>query len=168
MEEQPAIEDQGPSQKVGEALLRIIVNEHKAIVQYKLHSAALMNQGYTKLAKKIDDIALEEMGHLKVLLARANYLGLDPVKIGQAAVAGITVEATSDVETMLHADLITEQEGIALDQEVTKLAADMNVGSRPIVEDILVDEEEHALFFEQQIFQVQMEGIENYLSSIKE
>ena len=77
-------------EKVIEYLNKALRHELTAVNQYWLHYRLLDDWGFTKLAKKLREESIEEMGHADDLVARIlllegfpNMQQLEPLKIGQ-------------------------------------------------------------------------------------
>lgn len=139
----------------------ILKNELTAINQYFLHSKMLEHQGYKGLAKKEYDESIDEMKHADMLCDRILFLGglpnlqdIGKLKIGET------------VKEMLEADFSIEKVAIPDLQEAIAYAEEINdYGTVELLSEILVSEEEHYLWLEQQLRILEETGEQNYLQS---
>ena len=146
--------------KVIEVLSQVLKAELTAINQYFLHAEMCENWGYEKLAKHTRKESIEEMQHAEKLMEHILYLDGTPnmsdyfkINIGQ------NVKAQLENDVQVEYDAVKRlNDGIA-----TCVKAGDN-GSRELLEDILVDEEEHIDWLEAQLHSIKEMGIENYLA----
>ena len=143
-----------------ELLNDVLTAELTAINQYFGHYRILGNWGFERLAERAREESIDEMKHAERLIERILYFEgtpnmqrLFPVQVGES------------VEEQLRLDLGVEYEavprlnhGIALCVEVG------DNGTREMLEDILVSEEEHVDWLETQLETIRQIGIENYLA----
>ncbi len=146
--------------RVIEALNEVLTAELTAINQYFIHAKMSANWGYERRAEHLRNESIDEMKHAEQLIERILYFEgtpnmqrLFPVQVGES------------VEEQLQLDLGVEYEavprlnhGIALCVEVG------DNGTRELLEDILVSEEEHVDWLETQLETIRQIGIENYLA----
>lgn len=143
-----------------ELLNEVLTGELTAINQYFLHAKMCDNWGYTKLGGKIRDESIDEMKHAEILVDRILYLDgvpnlqrLSPLTIGE------------DVHEQFQNDLAIEY--AALERLVRGIALCIDrgdIGSRELLADILVSEEEHVDWLETQLTAIAQIGIEHYLA----
>lgn len=143
-----------------EILNEVLTSELTAVNQYFVHAKMCQNWGFNRLAHHIREESIDEMRHAETLIDRILYLEGVPnlqrlwsLRVGE------------DVPEQFRNDLQVEREaverltrGIALCLEVG------DHGSRQILEDILVAEEEHIDWLETQLFSIETIGLENYLA----
>lgn len=143
-----------------EALNTVLTAELTAINQYFVHHKMCENWGYEKLAHKKREESIEEMKHADRLIERILFLEgipnmqrLDPVRAGEEPVE----QHRLDLELELQAQKFLN-EAIALARE----RADN--GSRELLEDILINEEESIDWLEAQLHIVEEIGSAAYLA----
>lgn len=146
--------------KIIELLNEVLTGELTAINQYFLHAKMCDDWGYKRLGETIRHESIDEMKHAEHLVERVLYLDgvpnlqrLSPLKIGETVVE----QFTNDLE-LERAAYKRLNEGIPL---VIELGDN---GTRELLADILVDEEEHIDWLETQLAAIDQIGIENYLA----
>jgi bacterioferritin len=146
--------------RVIDLLNEVLTGELTAINQYFIHARMCENWGYQRLWKKVRDESIDEMKHADRLIKRILYLdGLPNLqRLGKLSV-GQTVpeQLTLDLE-MEKAAIKRFNDGIA----VCRDAGDN--GSRELLEEMLVSEEEHANWLEEQLTLISQLGEQNYLA----
>lgn len=112
--------------------------EYAAAVQYVQHAAVIVGAAYDSIAKELLIHANEELGHaIMVSTAIADLGGIPSIEVEKR-------EISDDAKTMLEQDLKGEDHAIATYKDLIKSAEDlMEYGIRRILEDILIQEEEH-------------------------
>lgn len=146
--------------KVIELLNAILTNELTAINQYFAHGKMCQSWGYTILGDKIRAESIDEMRHAEQLMDRILYLEgipnlqrLGKVKIGET------------VPEMMQVDLALEIEAVGfLNEGIIACAEAKDNGSLELVKSILVSEETHIDWIEEQIGLIENIGLQNYLS----
>ena len=146
--------------KVIAALNEDLKAELTAINQYFLHAEMFHNWGYERLYELTKKEAVDEMKHAEKLLERILFLDgapnmseLFPLKIG------------GNVKEMMANDLALELEAVARYNNHVKLCVEVgDNGSRELIEEFLVNEEEHVDFLESQLHQISEVGYERYVS----
>lgn len=143
-----------------EALNTVLTAELTAVNQYFVHYKMCENWGYGKLAHKKREESIEEMKHADRVIERILFLEgipnmqrLDPVRAGEEPVE----QHRLDLELELQAQKFLN-EAIALARE----RADN--GSRELLEDILINEEESIDWLEAQLHIVEEIGSAAYLA----
>jgi bacterioferritin len=147
--------------KVLEYLNSQLKNELTAINQYFLHYRMLKNWGYERLAKREHEESIEEMKHADKLMDRILMLdGLPNLQdLGKLLVGESAVE-------VLHCDLKAEVGSqILLKEAIAYCETVRDYVSRDLLEDILVDTEQHIDHLETQIGLVAQVGEPNWLQS---
>ena len=146
--------------KVIALLNDVLSNELTAINQYFLHARMCQNWGYERLWKKVRDESIDEMQHADKVIARILYLDGHPnlQKLGK-------LEIGETVAEQLKSDLALEKRAIpVLNAGIELCRGKGDNGTAELLEEILVDEEEHADWLEAQLTLVEQVGIQNYLA----
>ena len=146
--------------KVIAVLNQVLKAELTAINQYFLHAEMCENWGYHKLAKHTRGESIEEMTHAEKLMERILLLDGTPnmsdyfrINIGQ------------NVKAQIQNDLQVEYDAVKrLNDGIETCVNVGDNGSRDLLEEILVDEEEHIDYLEAQLHAISEMGIENYLA----
>ena len=145
---------------VVDVLNEILTGELTAVNQYFLHAKMLKNWGFDRLGKKVRDESIDEMKHADRLIERILYLeGLPNVqRLGRIRIG-------ETVPEMFDSDLNLEREAIPrLNDAITLCVAEKDNGTRALLEEILVSEEEHLDWLETQLGLIATLGEQLYLS----
>ncbi len=139
----------------------ILKNELTSINQYFLHAKMLKHRGYHTLGDKEYEESIDEMKHADEIAQRILFLGglpnfqdLGKLHIGET------------VREMLEADF--EMEKGAIEDLRAALAHSDTVndkGTEDLLQQILISEESHYLWLEQQLGLIRDLGEQNYLQS---
>ena len=141
-------------------LNEVLTGELTAINQYFVHAKMCDNWGYQRIATHTRAESIDEMKHAERIVERILFLEgvpnlqrLGPLKVGESVVEQFRHDLAVELEALerLH-------RGIALAIEKT------DVGTREMLADILVDEEEHVDWLETQLETINQIGVENYLA----
>ncbi len=151
---------EGPD-KILATLNELLAEELTAISQYMVHSEMCDNWGYEKLHKAIEKQAIDEMKHAEWLIGRILFLEgtpvvskLQPMKIG------------ADVPAMLTNDSNGEQSAVQLYNKAIVQAREVtDNGTADLLTKILLMEEGHGDWLDQQRDQIGQIGIQNYLAN---
>jgi bacterioferritin len=143
-----------------EALNEVLTAELTAINQYFIHHKMCEDWGYERLAKKKREESVEEMKHADSIIGRIlffdgipNMQRLSPVRIGENPVE------QHNLDLALETDAVDRlNKAIALCREKS------DNGSRELLEDILVNEEESVDWLEAQLHIIDEVGKEQYLA----
>lgn len=146
--------------KVIAVLNQVLKAELTAINQYFLHAEMCENWGYQKLAKHTRGESIEEMTHAEKLMERILLLDGTPnmsdyfkINIGQ------------NVKAQIENDLNVEYDAVKrLNDGIETCVKASDNGSRELLEELLVDEEEHIDYLEAQLHAISEMGIENFLA----
>jgi bacterioferritin len=146
--------------RVVDALNEILTAELTAVNQYFIHAKMCANWGYERLAAHGRDESIDEMKHAEALIERILYFDgtpnmqrLFPVRVGET------------VQEQLELDLATEKEAIPRFNKTIALCVEVgDNGTRELLADMLVSEEDHADWLETQLETIRQIGIEFYLS----
>ena len=147
--------------KVIAVLNQVLKAELTAINQYFLHAEMCENWGYETAGQAHSrKESIEEMQHAEKLMEHILYLDGTPNMTDYFKInIGPNVKAQSQNDLQVEYDAVKRlNEGI----ETCVKAGDN--GSRELLEEILVDEEEHIDWLEAQLHSIGEMGIENYLA----
>ena len=147
-------------EKVLEHLSIALKAELTAINQYFLHAKMNENWGYFRLAQHYRKESIEEMVHAEKLMNRILFLDgtpnmtdIGPIKVGK------------NVKAQLENDLVLELDAVKHLNGAIKHATSVgDSASRALLEEILIDEEEHVDYLEGQLHAIGEISLENYLS----
>jgi bacterioferritin len=152
---------QGDAQII-EALNDVLTSELTAINQYFIHHRMCENWGYKALARKKYEESIEEMKHADRVIERILYFDgvpnmqrLNPVRVGEDPVEQHRLDLALEVEAV---DRLNN--AIALCREKG------DNGSRALLEEILVSEEDGIDWLEAQLHLVDEVGQQNYLAEM--
>ena len=141
-------------------LNEVLTGELTAINQYFVHAKMCDNWGYQRIASHTRDESIDEMKHAERIVERILFLEgvpnlqrLGPLKVGESVVEQFRNDLAVEIQALerLH-------RGIALAIEKT------DVGTREMLADILVDEEEHVDWLDTQLETIAQIGVEHYLA----
>jgi bacterioferritin len=146
--------------QVIDLLNEVLTGELTAINQYFVHARMCENWGYERLWKKIRAESIDEMKHADELIKRILYLeGLPNLQRLGKVLVGQTVPE------QLKLDLGMEKEAVERFNRGIELCVRLgDNGSRELLEDMLVSEEEHVDWLEAQLSLIAQLGAENYLA----
>src|SRR6266536_2645658 len=140
--------------EVVQVLQDVLSAELTAINQYFIHGRMCENWGYTRLWKRLREESLGEMRHADKLIERILYLeGVPNVqRLGK-------VNVGETVPEQLRLDLELERAAIsALNAGIELCRGLGDNGSRELLENILIGEEEHVDWIEAQLTLIQQMG----------
>lgn len=148
------------NKKVLTVLNDVLSAELTAINQYFLHARMCRNWGYLRLNQIIYKESIDEMKHADDLIERILYLGGVP---NVQRLYKINIGET--VKEILESDLALEYEALPRLQEgVVTCREEKDDGSRVLLEQILIAEEEHVDWLEAQLELIEQMGEANYLA----
>jgi bacterioferritin len=143
-----------------EALNEVLTAELTAINQYFIHHKMCENWGYERLAKKKREESIEEMKHADSIIGRILFLDgvpnmqrLSPVRIGENPVEQHKLDLALETEAV---DRLNKAIALCRDKS--------DNGSRELLEDILINEEESVDWLEAQLHIIEEIGKEQYLA----
>ena len=150
----------GNQQIIDQLNLRL-VEEFTAINQYKNNRSLFAIWEYSQLVEYIDERIADETKHYELVLDRIRFLN------GISIVGKLNaVETAGDVLAIMNIDHTAELDAIKRYNETIKLCVALgDNGTRVMLENILVDEEDHCRDLEAQIIQLKQIGVQNYLSA---
>jgi len=138
----------------------VLTAELTAINQYFMHSELCGHWGYKKLHGFIRKQSIDEMKHAEVLIERILFLDGIPNVQKMAK-----VNIGENVSEMMKLDFKLETEALPrLNTAVERCVEIGDNGTRILLEQILVSEEEHVEWLETQIKLIEKLGEENYLT----
>lgn len=143
-----------------ELLNDVLTAELTAVNQYFVHAKMCSNWGYEKLAEHVRDESIDEMKHAERLIERILYLEgvpnlqrLFPLRVGE------------NVVEQFRNDLDVEYAAVErLNRGIEAAVAASDNGTRALLEEILVAEEEHVDWLETQLEAIRQLGESAYLA----
>ena len=149
------------SPEIIEFLNEALAAEVTAINQYFVNSKVCEDWGWTRLAAKMREESIEEMHDAEKLMDRILYLdGMPRLESLSSVRPGKTVEEQMENDRQLEVAAIDRyRRGVALAEEQG------DVGTRELLEHLLVGEEEHLDWIETQQSAIADIGIQNYLQA---
>ena len=149
------------SPEIIDFLNEALAAEVTAINQYFVNSKVCEDWGWTRLAAKMREESIEEMHDAEKLMDRILYLdGMPRLESLSSVRAGRTVEEQMENDRQLEVAAIDRyRRGVALAEEQS------DVGTRELLEHLLVGEEEHLDWIETQQTMIADIGIQRYLQS---
>jgi bacterioferritin len=146
--------------EIVEILNDVLTAELTAINQYFIHSKMCGNWGYHRLEEHGREESIEEMKHADMVIDRILYFDgtpnmqrLNPVRVGETVAEQLQV----DVE-LEYAAVDRLNKGIAV------CVAKGDNGTRELLANILVSEEDHIDWLETQQETIRQIGLEAYLA----
>ena len=144
------------------ALNEILTAELTGINQYFIHHRMCANWGYAKLSSKKRSESIDEMKHADRVIDRILYLDgvpnmqrMNPVRVGEDPIEQHQLDLALEIDAV---DRLNK--GIALAREKA------DNGTRALLEEILVSEEESVDWHETQLHLVKQIGKERYLAEM--
>lgn len=141
-------------------LNEVLTAELTAINQYWIHARMCENWGYKRLWQKIRAEAIDEMKHADQVVARILYLEGFPnlQRLGKVMVG-------QTVPEQLKLDLGLEKDALArLNGGIAMCVNQGDIGTRELLAGILVSEEDHVNWLEEQISLITQLGEAHYLA----
>jgi bacterioferritin len=143
------------SKKVVEILEAALAEEHTAIAQYMAHHYQIDDAGYSKLADMVKAESVEEMKHAEKLAERLTFLGVTP----PYKLHGMPHTKKAPIPELLKVDLALEENAIDMyNHGIQVCNAEGDVGSRMLLEKILLDEEKHRTDLENHLRLIKLHG----------
>ncbi|WP_031570533.1 bacterioferritin [Rheinheimera texasensis] len=149
-------------QAIIDALNVLLANELSAMDQYFIHSRMYLDWGLHKLYERIDHEVTDEKAHASAIIERILFLEGTPDMSKRDA-----LQIGSDVPSMLQNDLNVEYSvGKLLKQTMALCEQQQDYVTRAMLQKLLDDtENDHAHWLEQQLRQIKLFGLPNYLQS---
>ncbi len=144
------------------ALNVLLANELSAMDQYFIHSRMYLDWGLHKLYERIDHEVTDEKAHASAIIERILFLEGTPDMSKRDA-----LQIGTDVPSMLQNDLNVEYTvGKLLKQTIALCEQQQDYVTRAMLQKLLDDtENDHAHWLEQQLRQIKLFGLPNYLQS---
>jgi bacterioferritin len=112
--------------------------EYAAAVQYVQHATVLTGAEYASISKELITHSHEEMTHAVLVSQLISDLGETPTIDVEKR------EVSTDAKEMLEQDLLGEEHAISMYKKLIQMAEQLQeYGVRRVLEDILIQEEEH-------------------------
>jgi bacterioferritin len=148
------------SGRVTDTLNELLTLELTVINQYFLHSRMCENWGYRRLAKRLRDVAFEEMKDAERIIDRVLFLeGLPNMQRLGAVTIGETVPE------QLRIQVEGERQALRILAEGIKVAVEEDdEASREFFAGSLLEEEEHVDWLETELSLIDRVGEANYLA----
>ena len=141
-------------------LNQLLTNELTAINQYFIHAKMCENWGFTHLASRIRDESIDEMKHAETLVERILFFGGVP---NLQRLSALRVGET--VREQFENDLEVETEArTRLNRGIEACVTAGDNGTRHLLEEMLVAEEDHADWLETQLEAMDLVGEQAYLA----
>jgi len=149
-------------QAIIDALNVLLANELSAMDQYFIHSRMYLDWGLHKLYERIDHEVTDEKAHASAIIERILFLEGTPDMSKRDA-----LQIGTDVPSMLQNDLNVEYTvGKLLKQTIALCEQQQDYVTRAMLQKLLDDtENDHAHWLEQQLRQIKLFGLPNYLQS---
>lgn len=149
-------------QQIIDALNVLLANELSAMDQYFIHSRMYKDWGLHKLFERIDHEVEDEKGHASLIIERILFLEGTPDMVTRDG-----LQIGKDVPAMLQNDLNVEYAvGALLKKTMALCETHQDFVTRAMLQQLLDDtENDHAKWLEQQLRQISMFGLQNYLQS---
>ena len=149
------------SPEIIDFLNEALAAEVTAINQYFVNSKVCENWGWNRLATKMREESIEEMHDAEKLMDRILYLeGMPRLESLASVRAGKTVEDQMENDRQLEVAAVARyRRGVDLAEQHG------DVGTRELLEHLLVGEEEHLDWIETQQTMIAAIGIQRYLQS---
>lgn len=149
-------------QAIIDALNVLLANELSAMDQYFIHSRMYLDWGLHKLYERIDHEVTDEKAHASAIIERILFLEGTPDMSKRDA-----LQIGTDVPSMLQNDLNVEYAvGKLLKQTMALCEQQQDYVTRAMLQKLLDDtENDHAHWLEQQLRQIKLFGLPNYLQS---
>jgi bacterioferritin len=143
-----------------DALNEVLTAELTGINQYFVHGRMCENWGYKRLWEKLREESIDEMKHADKLIERVLYLEGIPnlQRLGK-------INIGENVPEQLKSDLALEKDAVdRLNRTIELCRSVGDHGSRHLLEDMLVSEEDHLNWIEAQIGLIEQLGVNTYLA----
>ncbi len=142
-------------------LNELLAEELTAISQYMVHSEMYDNWGYEKLHKAIEKQAIDEMKHAEWLIGRILFLEGTPIvsKLNEMKIG-------ANVPAMFASDSAGEKHAVKLYNKAILQAREIaDNGTADLLTRILLMEEGHGDWLDQQLEQIEQIGLPVYLAN---
>ncbi len=146
--------------EIVKVLNEILTNELTAINQYFIHAKMCQNWGLMRIAGKVRMESIDEMKHADQLIDRILYLdGVPNLQRYNKVNVGETVAEQLKVDAELERQAIPK-----LNEAIALCTASGDHGTRALLEGILVSEEQHLDWLEEQLGLIELVGEKAYMA----
>ena len=146
--------------KIVEHLNDALTLELSVVNQYFLHARMLDNWGFPKLGKVFYDLSIDEMKDADTLISRVLFFEGHP-NVQRL----LAIRVGEDAEEMLRLALEGEIAAVAQYNAAAQECHDLgDHGTASLFEEMVLDEEKHADWFEAQLDAVERVGAQRYLA----
>ena len=128
-------------------LQSVLATEIVCVLRYTMHAVAATGISSTSVKQEFDEHADDERQHARAIAERINQLGGTPdfnPKGLETRAATEYGEASANLVEMIKENLIAERIAVDHYQELIRYFGNFDPGTRKMLENILVVEEEHA------------------------
>lgn len=142
------------------ASLNSMINQFWAgMIQHRSHVAILAALGYSRLAAAMEERIADEPETIAALQKRLLDLG------GTLGFESFTPTLGTDARAILALDLKVQEQGVPVLSSAAKLASDLaDTATRRLIENIIVDEDEHLNWLKEQISLLERLGDQLFLA----
>jgi bacterioferritin len=148
------------NKKILELLNDVLTGELTSVNQYFIHAKMCENWGYRALHAHVKKESIEEMKHADELIERILFLdGVPNLQRLNKVNVGETVPEQLKLDCQLELEAVTR-----LNKYIATCAELGDNGTRELLEDILVSEEEHLDWLERQLSLIASIGEAHYLA----
>jgi bacterioferritin len=137
---------QGDVKKTIAILQSVLATEIVCVLRYTMNAVVAAGISSKSVKEEFDEHAKEEAGHMRLVAERINQLGGEPNfnPEGLASRAASEYSVGTDLVEMIKENLVAERIAIDHYQELIRYFGDNDPATRKMMEDILINEEEHA------------------------
>jgi bacterioferritin len=142
-------------------LNKLLSYELAARDQYFIHSEMYTDWGFQKLYERIHHEMQDETEHAALLIKRILFLEGTPVAVPEPLAIGKTVPEMLKNDLKMEITVIKSLKAVMAHCETVQ-----DYQTREILQQLLTDtEEDHTLWLEQQLHQIESVGLKNYLQA---
>ena len=137
---------EGDAKKAVAILQTVLATEIVCVLRYTMHAVAATGISSEAVKKEFDEHADDERAHARAVAERINQLGGTPDfnPKGLETRAASEYGAAGDLVEMIKENLIAERIAVDHYRELVRYFGDKDPGTRKMIEEILIKEEEHA------------------------
>ncbi len=137
---------EGDIKQTLDILQTVLATEIVCVLRYTMNAVAASGLSSDSVKKEFDENAKEEAGHMRLVAERINQLGGTPNfnPEGLATRSASQYTESPNLVEMIKENLIAERIACEHYRELVRFFADKDPTTRVMMENILVNEEEHA------------------------
>jgi bacterioferritin len=137
---------EGDVEKAIDILQTVLATEIVCVLRYTMHAVAAAGISSDGIKEEFDQHATEEREHMRAVAERINQLGGKPNfnPKGLESRAASEYGSADDLVEMIRENLIAERIAVDHYRELIRYFGDKDPGTRKMLEEILIVEEEHA------------------------